>query len=352
MTDEVFERLADALDRLPNGFPRTPSGVEIRLLKRIFTPEEAGIASQLGREFEPVDVIAKRLGLPKLRARRKLIGMAKHGLVRFKRQDRTILFRLMPFVFGIYEFQLERMDAEMARLAEEYFMAGGVAEFMRIQPPIHRVAPAQNAVEAEWVLPYDDIRAMLMESKAFNVRDCICRYQQDLLGQRKCDYPLNVCLSFFHHERPRMEGDISKEEALALLDLTEEVGLVHTVHNQREGLFYVCNCCSCCCAFLRGIVEHGATEIITYANYYAVIDPEACMGCLTCVDRCHVGAISLKDEYAIVDRAKCIGCGLCATGCPDGVAKLVRKPEPEIIHPPANFHEWEEARLRHRGMGG
>ena len=36
--DESYERLADALDRLPNGFPRTPSHVEIRLLKKIFSP--------------------------------------------------------------------------------------------------------------------------------------------------------------------------------------------------------------------------------------------------------------------------------------------------------------------------
>jgi electron transport complex protein RnfB len=350
VTDNTYDRLADALNRLPNGFPRTPSGVELRLLEKIFTPEEAEIASQLGRDFEPVPVIAKRLGLFRWQARRKLIAMARHGLVRVKQRERKLLFRLMPFVFGIYEFQLERMDAELARLFEEYFMAGGVIEMMGTQPAIHRVAPAQKAVEAEWVLPYDDVRALLMSSKVFNVRDCICRHQQDLLESRRCDYPVEVCLSFFRSGRPPMPGDISKEEALALLDRTEEIGLVHTVHNQKEGLFYVCNCCGCCCGFLRGILEHGVTDVIAYANYYAVIDPEECVGCLTCMDRCHVGAISLEDEYAVVDREKCIGCGLCATGCPNGVARLVRKPEAEIIHPPANFREWEDMRLRNRGM--
>jgi len=29
MTEEYYHQLADALDRLPNGFPRTPEGVEI-----------------------------------------------------------------------------------------------------------------------------------------------------------------------------------------------------------------------------------------------------------------------------------------------------------------------------------
>lgn len=350
MTDEIYERLADALDRLPNGFPRTPSGIEIRLLKKIFEPEEAAIAATLGREFESVDVIAKRLDMPTRKARKKLAAMARRGLVRVKVRGIAITFRLMPFVFGIYEFQLERLDAEMARLFEEYFMAGGVTEFMSIRPAIHRVAPAQDAVDAEWILPYDDIRTMMMDARVFNARDCICRHQQDLIERRKCDYPVEICLSFFKNERPPMKGDISKEEALALLDRAEDVGLVHSVHNQKEGLFYVCNCCSCCCGFLRGIVEHEVTDVIAFANYYAVIDPEECTGCLTCMDRCHVSAISLQDEHAVVDREKCIGCGLCVTGCPDKVAKLVLKPEPEIIHPPTNFREWEEMRLRNRGI--
>ena len=41
MSDTCYERLVDALDALPNGYPRVPSGREIRLLKKAFTPEEA-----------------------------------------------------------------------------------------------------------------------------------------------------------------------------------------------------------------------------------------------------------------------------------------------------------------------
>lgn len=37
MNEEIYEKLADALDRLPNGFPRTPSNVEIPMLKKKFS---------------------------------------------------------------------------------------------------------------------------------------------------------------------------------------------------------------------------------------------------------------------------------------------------------------------------
>src|SRR4030042_6456661 len=50
--DLVYEHLAEALDRLPNGFPRTASNVEIRLLKKIFSPEEALFAGQLTGSHE------------------------------------------------------------------------------------------------------------------------------------------------------------------------------------------------------------------------------------------------------------------------------------------------------------
>ncbi len=41
MTIEIYERLAEALDKLPNGFPRAPSNVEIPIPKKIFSPDNA-----------------------------------------------------------------------------------------------------------------------------------------------------------------------------------------------------------------------------------------------------------------------------------------------------------------------
>ena len=60
MTD-VFKRLALHLDKLPSGYPSTDSGVELRILKNLFTPEEAEIAMGLGMLPEPVAAIAERM---------------------------------------------------------------------------------------------------------------------------------------------------------------------------------------------------------------------------------------------------------------------------------------------------
>jgi NAD-dependent dihydropyrimidine dehydrogenase PreA subunit len=264
-------------------------------------------------------------------------------------RDGTPHFRLAPFIVGIYESQLENIDHEFAHLIEDYLANGGAQGIMKPQPALHRVVPAQKAVKTEWILPYDDVRSILLNAKTFRIRDCICRAQQDHV-RRRCTFPLRTCLSFSSVERPSDPNSVSKEEALTFLDKMEEIGLVHTVSNVIKGVGYVCNCCGCCCAILRGITDWGIENSVAHANYHAVIDPDQCLDCGTCRDRCQVHAISEQNGVSVVNPERCIGCGLCVTGCPNGVAKLERKPDNEIVNPPIDFATWERERRHNRGL--
>ncbi len=348
MSEANFHSLANALDRLPNGFPRTDSGVEILILKKIFSAEEAALASLLGREPQSSESIAAGAGFAPREARHTLMRMAKRGLVWAGKNEQGLAFRLAPFVVGIYEAQLETMDHELAHLFEDYMAQGGAKGIMGPLPSLHRVVPAHGSVKSEWILPYDEVRALLLEAKAFSVRDCICRKEQDLIGKRSCSFPLRNCLSLSVTSRPARPEDISREQAFAILDQAEQVGLVHTVSNVLAGVSYVCNCCGCCCGILRGITEYGLAHSVAAANYLAAIDPDTCSGCGTCVERCQVGAMSLPEATAVVDANRCIGCGLCATGCEAEAVTLKRKAEEQIVHPPADFAAWERERLGNR----
>jgi electron transport complex protein RnfB len=346
---DVYELLAKALDELPNGFPRTSSNVEITLLKKIFSQEEASLAAHLRGSTESIVDIARRAGLPKEEAKTRLTKMAKRGLVWYSSGGGELSFRLAPFVVGIYESQMESMDHELAHLVEDYMANGGAAGIMKPEPALHRVIPAQKGLKSEWILPYDDVKAILLKAKTFRLRDCICRKQRDLVGHT-CTFPLRTCLGFSSLHGSPGPNDVSKEEALAFLDKAEEIGLVHTVSNVMKGVGYVCNCCGCCCGILRGINDWGIERSVAYANYYAEIDTDECVGCGTCRERCQVHAISERDGISVVDRTKCIGCGLCSTGCPNGAAKLHRKPTNEIVNPPVDFAAWEHERLHNRGL--
>jgi NAD-dependent dihydropyrimidine dehydrogenase PreA subunit len=332
---DAYVQLADALDRLPNGFPRTESGVELKVLKKIFTPEEAEIAGRLGREMESYIEISKKIGLDSETAKDKLSSMAKKEMLWTADRDGTPHFRLAPWIVGIYEAQNRSMDHEFAHLVEDYFQGGGMEGLMKPLPSIHRIVPA--------------VKAIMESCTFFRANKCICRKQQDFVG-RKCDFPLEICLTFSSHERTPRPSDISKEEALALLDKAEKIGLVHTVSNVMKGVWYVCNCCGCCCGILRGAAEFGLMNSVAQANFYAVVDEWECNGCGVCEKRCHMKAIEVKDVSATVDRDKCIGCGLCVTGCSTGAARLELKPEDERIEPPIDFSTWEDERLKNRGL--
>jgi electron transport complex protein RnfB len=348
MRADPYILLADALDCLPNGFPRTQTGVEIKILHKIFSLEEASLACQLSGVFETVKTIAGRLAVKPGEISHPLIELARRGLIWTAMISGKPHFRLAPFIVGIYEAQVGMIDHELAHLVEDYFHTGGI-NIMSYQPALHRVVPAQNSVKSEWILPYDDVRSLILSAKVFNVNDCICRQQQKELGHA-CDYPSRYCLNFSQVDRLARPGDISQQEALEILDRTEEIGLVHTVANVVEGVFYVCNCCGCCCGILRAITEFGLQDSVASANYIAVIDPILCAGCGTCIQRCQVKAISDQDGISVVQRDHCIGCGLCVTGCPNDAARLERKPDSELIHPPLDYDHWEQQRLENRHL--
>jgi electron transport complex protein RnfB len=354
MSDDVYERLAMALDALANGFPRTESGVELRILRSVFTPAEAEVAVALTARPAAAEVVAERAGLDTADVLATLESLADRDVIWTGAAGDGRGYRLAPFVVGFYEaHMLQARDPEFARLVEEYLTGGGAVGIMSAQPAIHRVVPARGAIDTEWVLPYDDVRAILATATSFRIEKCVCRLQQDELGARRCDFPLESCLWFSFAESADAEGAVSREQALAALDEAERVGLVHTVSNVASGIGYVCNCCGCCCGLLRGITEWGVEQSVAQANYYAEIDAETCTACGTCEERCQVGAIAeAADGVRVVQRERCIGCGLCVTSCPSESARLRRKPEDEIVPPPATFGAWERRRLKARGVAG
>ncbi|OGC43811.1 hypothetical protein A2Y85_01180 [candidate division WOR-3 bacterium RBG_13_43_14] len=345
---DIYEHLAGLLDQLPNGFPRTESRVEIRLLKKIFSPEEANVAVNLTGKMEPLDKIAERLNMEIKDTRTILISMASKLMVLFDKIDGKMHFRLAPFIVGIYEGQLDYMDKELAELFEQYMNEGGAAGIMKPRPALQRVVPAMNTVKTEWIMSYDNVHKLLELAKVFGVRDCICRVQQDKLGKRRCDHTIKACVYFSDSERPPRPEDITKAEAIAILDAAEKEGLVHSVSNVANGVFYFCNCCGCCCGILRGITDYGIEKSVAAANYYAIIDQDKCTSCALCLERCQINAITDETGLFVVSRNKCIGCGLCVGGCPSEAVSLNLRPESEIIHPPEDFDEWERKRAENR----
>ena len=355
MSEEMYLKLAKVLDTLPNGFPSTESGVEIKLLKKIFRPEDTELFCDLRLGFETADQISERTGRPLDGLEAHLVEMWQRGQIFGADIGGVMVFKMVPWAFGIYEFQLSHLDREMAEMCEEYMKVWG-DQFFRIKPQLMQVVPIEKVIQAkQTALPYEQVSNIIENSQSFAVFDCICKKEKHLLDNG-CDKPLEICTGYAPipgvFDKSPIHRAISKEEAYAVLNKAEEAGLVHLTWNIESGHFYICNCCGCCCHVLTSINDLGinASDVIN-SNYYAEIDADSCIVCNACVDdRCQVGAIEEGDDANHIIREKCIGCGLCISTCPTESIKLIRKEPEEIIAPPKDEMEWFEKRASEVGV--
>jgi ferredoxin len=344
--------LAERLDALPNGFPPTSEGSELRLLAKLFTPEEALLACQLRLTPETPAQIAARVGGEPAQVRKQLKEMARRGLISLERAQSGLGYKIMPFVVGIYEMQVNRIDAELAQLFENYYKQA-YAQMMAVQPQFQRVIPVNETVKAGIeIRPYESATEIIHSAKAWGVVDCICRKQKALIGE-SCSHPLDVCM-VLNNTPGAFDGNtmiraLTHEGALATLHRAAQAGLVHSVSNNQRGTWYICNCCTCSCGILRGIVELGLANAVARSAFVNQVNEELCTACGDCVDACQFSAMSVGTT-AQVNSIKCVGCGVCVIACSEEALELIRRSSEEVQPPPETGDDWMVARAAARGI--
>ena len=353
MNDTPYKRLAARLDTLPNGFPATNDGIELKILERLFTPEEADLAAQLRLTPQSAEQIAHHIGGDPAQVAEQLGSMGLRGLIQVMPTRDGQCFRLKPFVVGIYESQCATLDQEMAELFEAYYQEVFGAS-MAIEPQFHRVIPVGETVTLDIeVQPYESAAEIISQAQDWGIADCICRKQKALVGD-PCDHPVDVCIwlspvSGVFAGNPHVR-EATREEALHTLQRAAEAGLVHTVANNRQSTWYICNCCTCSCGILRGMTDLGMANVIARSAFVSQVDADLCTGCEDCVEHCQFDALAIDDGVASINRLRCVGCGLCVRNCLENALNLVRRPEHEIKPIPVSEVEWGIERAANRGI--
>ncbi len=351
MPTNPYQTLAQQLDSLPNGFPATSDGMELRLLEKLFTPEEAALTALLSPRLETCEELASRTGREPAELRKSLKALLRRGLIEAGRLEGGLGYRLMPFVVGIYEMQVGSLDAELAQLFEDYFKAA-FGQVLSIQPQVHRVIPIGESVKNNMeVRPFESAAQLVDSMQAWGVVDCICRKQKALIGQ-PCGHPLDVCMVL--NERPgAFDGNttiraLSRDEAHATLHRAADAGLVHSVSNNQQGLHYICNCCTCSCGILRGMADLGIANVVARSAFVNTVDELLCNACGVCIETCPFDALNME-MVAQVSSVRCVGCGVCVSSCPSDAMILVRRPDEEILPIPETLADWGSQRSVARG---
>lgn len=338
----VYESLANHLNRLPAGFPRTESGVEMRILRRLFTPEEASLAPLLSLKPEtPAEIAERSGGKSAQEMAQKLEEMARKGLIFRLRKGAEARYMAAQFVIGIWEYHVNDLDPELIRDMNEY-IPHFFDQSYHARTPQLRTIPVSGAITAtQSVMPYEEARRIIAEQEKIVVAPCICRKEHQMTGHG-CDRPMESCLVFgagaTYYEDNALGRPIDQDEALMILQRAEQAGLVLQPSNAQK-VVNICTCCGCCCQILKNLKRLPKPAEFVASNYYAAVDHDRCSGCETCLERCQMDAIKMEGGAALIDQERCIGCGLCVPTCPDEAIALLAKKDDNQRKPPRHLME-------------
>jgi Pyruvate/2-oxoacid:ferredoxin oxidoreductase delta subunit len=312
-----------------------------KLLRRLMDREEAEIVASLPC---PVAELAQKLGKKEEKVNEMLKKLFEKGV---------IFMTSKGYQFARDIFQLHDATAcdvrsdkawgrELLDLWEDFCQAEWYADWAKIvqtwNMPLWRVIPARKAVsKGTKLIPSEDVEVILDKATRFALANCSCRRIAT-----RCDFPTDVCLQVnraAEYAITRGTGkELTKGEAMKIMDVAEDAGLIHSVFNVSGVTNVICNCCADCCIFYYPLTKDGVLEKgVARSRFQAEVDKVACKGCQTCVERCPFEAVEMvkisgeKKLKAQISSEKCFGCGVCAVGCESEAIKLVEIRPPEYI---------------------
>lgn len=361
--EQIYRDLQKHLDKQVVGYPATKTGAEIRLLQRMFTPEEAQLAMRLRYKPASVGSIYERAqgsGMSLAAMEQMLNGMAVNGAIGRTERVGSRCFYTLPLLVGMYEGQVSRIDPEFLDDFASYTKnrAFGLA-MLSTEVPQMRTIPVEKSLSFEHhVTTYDHLEDVITGSEGpFAVLECICRKSAGIRGNTcKKTARLETCMAMGDMATMIIESDsgraVERGEALEIARLNQADGLVLQPSNTRK-VDFVCACCGCCCGMLA--LQKGLPKPLEFwaTNFYASVDADLCTGCGICVETCQVDAVTIdKDQdISLLNLDRCIGCGNCVVTCTAGAMMLVKK-DREVVPPEDTEDLYETLMANKKGTLG
>lgn len=363
-SSDIYRKLQKHIDNMPVGFPESESGFEIRLLKHLFTPEDAQIALELSALPEPLERIHKRLkktGISIEDLEKSLENMVKKGAILggkyYEKKGDGKYYSKSMLMIGMYELQGENLTKEYEKDFLNYMDEKFYKVFHNKKTSQMRTIPINKSITLErYVGSYDNVRELVKNTSGqIAVHKCICRHGKDLL-EDPCKHSdiRETCLLFEDIANLLIGSEVARpitdDETFEILDRAEEAGLVLQPENNQNPHF-ICCCCGCCCNIIKSVKKFPRPVEYYHSNYYAEVNPELCESCEECVEKCQLEAMSIENDTATVNLDRCIGCGVCGATCPNNAIEI--KEKEDIYVPPKNHDSLYKKILMERvGMSG
>lgn len=348
--EAVYTLLAERLSKNPVGTPINEDLMEI--LHHLYSESEAMVGGKFPLAPMKLEEVASCTGIAKDELEGTLQSMIHKGLVlNIPTPDGTV-YLLSPMMIGFFEFTFQRVNkpdyVEMKKLAEQfdsYFNNPEVRkEMFGSDTKQFRTLVYENviphAVQTE-VMTYEKASEVIRQAGYGAIALCTCRHKASHLGKEcEIDAPMDVCTTLGNIARMSVAKGWAREatvdEMLEVLDRTHKMGLVHLCDNVFNEPAFICHCCGCCCEVLGTIKEFGISAAHP-SNFIPDVDPDKCVKCGICAEKCPIDAIKMSDagnssDMPEVTKQICIGCGVCASACLTGALTMTQRTE---LHVPS-----------------
>jgi len=345
-SNDIYEKIAEIFD-----YPGSQN--LIKYLKILFKPEEGELLLEFLKPATCAQV-AKKLNVDEKTLAKKLTELKRRRLLFHKDNEYLFHMAMHGFFARIAKAKKEDIPEGFWKAWDDFMpevekktitRSIKVAKEVPVGGIMSRIIPARLAIDAnpnikaEDILPEEDIHALLRmkgSREIIAVSDCDCR-----IRAHKCERPTLNCFEFgkyaeFNLNQSSSLKVISVEEAIAISDEAERAGLLKSGGISERNGGVLCHCCDCCCNVMGATIRYGvAHQLRNPSRYRASVEPESCIGCQNCVERCFFGAVEMKKVpgakklKAFINEEKCMGCGLCVTGCEEKALSfnLVKPPE-------------------------
>lgn len=364
--DREYRLLQQRLDRKVQGAPESPTLMKI--LSLLFSPDEAEIAKKIPSQPTSLDILSRRLNIPKDELNDRMTEMARRGVVIDIEHNGQRYFMLPPVVIGLFEFTFMRSRpdmpmAKLARLFDEYFYENErfTSSLFQGKTQLFRSFVREEAVPDDdhtEILDWERTSHIVTSSSAIAVGLCQCHHSALHLG-KACNRSQEVCLTFNYAAEVLIQNgharSITPVDAMSILEECKEAGLAQTGDNVQRKVTFICNCCGCCCHVMRGIKTFDLHQGIVTSNWIMKVDLSNCNGCGKCAEACPVDAIEIaeqtegekKRKWAVRNETICLGCGVCYSACKFGGATM--KPRPKRVFTPETVFDQIVAMAIERG---
>ncbi|MBW1823667.1 MAG: 4Fe-4S dicluster domain-containing protein [Deltaproteobacteria bacterium] len=364
--DREYRLLQQRLDRKVQGAPESPTLMKI--LSLLFSPDEAEIAKKIPSQPTSLDILSRRLNIPKDELNDRMTEMARRGVVIDIEHNGQRYFMLPPVVIGLFEFTFMRSRpdmpmAKLARLFDEYFYENErfTSSLFQGKTQLFRSFVREEAVPDDdhtEILDWERTSHIVTSSSAIAVGLCQCHHSAFHLG-KACNRSQEVCLTFNYAAEALIQNgharSITSVDAMSILEECKEAGLAQTGDNVQRKVTFICNCCGCCCHVMRGIKTFDLHQGIVTSNWIMKVDLSNCNGCGKCAEACPVDAIEIaeqtegekKRKWAVRNETICLGCGVCYSACKFGGATM--KPRPKRVFTPETVFDQIVAMAIERG---